>query len=192
MERNDWQSLNGHKGGVFWLTGLSGSGKTTLCQQAEQELFRRGVRSVVIDGDQLRKGLNHDLGFSEQDREENLRRAAEVATMFLNTGFVVLVPMISPSSKVRSLIRQRFQSEDFAEVYVKCSLETCEQRDPKGLYQKARKGEIRDFTGIDAIYEPPMHPELIVNTEYESIDNSARSLVEFVIHTTMSEEQKVR
>jgi adenylylsulfate kinase len=181
MERNDWEIVNGHIGGVIWLTGLSGSGKTTLCQKAEKDLIKRGIRCVVIDGDQLRQGLNHDLGFSEHDRKENMRRAAEVAAMFLNAGFVVLVSMISPSRAVRDIIRHRFQSKDFAEIYVKCSLETCERRDPKGLYQKARKGEIRDFTGIDAIYEPPIRAELTVNTEHESTENCMHLFVEFVI-----------
>jgi adenylylsulfate kinase len=181
MERSDWEYANGHKGGIIWLTGLSGSGKTTLCQKTKVELFQRGVRCVVIDGDQLRQGLNHDLGFSEHDRQENIRRAAEVAALFLNAGFIVLVSMISPSREVRDRIRQRFQSKEFAEIYVECSLETCERRDPKGLYHKARKGEIRDFTGIDAIYEPPIHAELIVNTELESIAKCMHVLVDFII-----------
>ena len=182
MQRNDWEMLNGHKGGVFWFTGLSGSGKTTLSKKAEEELFKQGIRSVVIDGDQLRQGLNIDLGFSEEDRSENMRRASEVAAMFLNHGFVVLVPMISPSSAARDVIRHRFNSSDFAEIYVQCSLETCEQRDPKGLYRKARKGEIREFTGIDAIYEPPEQAELTVNTENSDMDSCVNKLVEFVIH----------
>jgi adenylylsulfate kinase len=160
---------------------LSGSGKTTLSQHAEKELFECGFKCVVIDGDQLRTGLNRDLGFSEDDREENLRRAAEVAAMFLNVGFVVLLPMISPSSEVRDKIRQRFDSQDFAEVYVKCSIDTCEWRDPKGLYKKAREGELRNFTGIDAIYEAPILPELTVDTEHKSIEVCTQELIEFII-----------
>ncbi|WP_042206777.1 adenylyl-sulfate kinase [Paenibacillus durus] len=181
MRRNVIERLNGHRGGVVWFTGLSGSGKTTLSELVEEALFKRGFKCVVIDGDQLRAGLNRDLGFSEADREENLRRAAEVAAMFLNVGFVVLVPMISPAREVRDKIRHRFDSKDFAEVYVKCSIEMCERRDPKGLYQKARKGEIRYFTGIDAIYEAPIRPELTVDTEHTSIEYCTQQLVEFII-----------
>lgn len=144
-------------------------------------MFERGFKCVVIDGDQLRAGLNRDLGFSEKDREENLRRAAEVAVMFLNVGFVVLLPMISPSREVRDKTRLRFDSKDFAEVYVKCSIDTCERRDPKGLYQKARKGELRNFTGIDANYEAPKQAELTVDTEQKSIEICTQELVEFII-----------
>lgn len=181
MRKKDWEILNGHKAGVFWFTGLSGSGKSTLSQQAEKELFKRGIRCAVIDGDQLRKGLNVDLGFSEEDRKENMRRAAEVASMFLDHGFVVLVPMISPSAAARDAIRHRFQSTLFAEIYVQCSLETCEQRDPKGLYQKVRRGEIREFTGIDAIYEPPIQAELTLNTEVSDMESCVDLLVDFII-----------
>ncbi|RCW50912.1 adenylyl-sulfate kinase [Paenibacillus prosopidis] len=181
MKRSDWESLNGHKGGVIWFTGLSGSGKTTLSQVAERELFQRGIRSIVIDGDQLRQGLNRDLGYTDHDRKENMRRAAEIAAMFLNAGFVVLVTMISPSVAVRGMIRQRFHSEEYSEIYVKCSLETCERRDPKGLYKKARAGEILDFTGIDSIYEPPLQAELTIDTEHNSMEKCALKLVEFVI-----------
>lgn len=180
-QRNIIERLNGHRGGIVWFTGLSGSGKTTLSQNVEKELFGRGFKCIVIDGDQLRVGLNRDLGFSEDDREENMRRAAEVATMFLNVGFVVMLPMISPSREVREKIRLRFDSKDFAEVYVKCSIDTCERRDPKGLYQRARKSELRNFTGIDAIYEAPLQPELTVDTEHRSIEVCTQELVEFII-----------
>lgn len=192
MNRNDWEAANGHKGGVFWFTGLSGAGKTTLSRMAEKELLNRGIRCIVIDGDQLRQGLNQDLGFSENDRKENLRRAAEVAMMFLNAGFVVLVSMISPSRTVRDKIRHRFQADEFAEVYVQCALEICERRDPKGLYQKARTGEIQGFTGIDAIYEPPIRAELTINTEQESVENGMHALVEFIIKNYAGSAQKER
>lgn len=160
---------------------MSGSGKTTLSQTVQNILFERRYQCVVLDGDQLRAGLNHDLGFSENDRAENLRRAAEVAEMFLNVGFIVLLPMISPSREVRTKIRHRFDSNDFAEVYVRCSIETCERRDPKGLYQKARIGELHNFTGIDAIYETPLQPELIIDTENTSIETCSQELAKFII-----------
>lgn len=182
MTRSDWESLNGHKGAVLWFTGLSGAGKTTLARNVEEELIKQGIRSVVIDGDQLRQGLNADLGFSEEDRKENMRRAAEVSTMFLNQGFVVLVSMISPSSEAREEIRRRFSPGDYAEIYVKCSIEACEKRDPKGLYQKVRKGEIRGFTGIDAIYEPPVFAELTVNTEDNDLECCVSKLMDYIIH----------
>lgn len=182
MIRSDWETLNGHKGAVLWFTGLSGAGKTTLSRNVEEGLVKQGIRSVVIDGDQLRQGLNADLGFSEADRKENMRRAAEVSTMFLNQGFVVLVSMISPSSEAREEIRRRFSPGDYAEIYVKCSIEACEKRDPKGLYQKVRKGEIRRFTGIDAIYEPPVFAELTVNTEDNDLECCVSKLMDYIIH----------
>ncbi|PWW04798.1 adenylylsulfate kinase [Paenibacillus cellulosilyticus] len=167
-------------GGVVWFTGLSGSGKTTVSQLVEQQLIDRGCRCVVIDGDKLRAGLNRDLGFTEEDRAENLRRAAEVAAMFLEVGFIVLVPMITPTEAMREQVRKRFDSETYSEVYVRCSFDTCEQRDPKGLYRKARQGQIRDFTGIDARYEPPIQPELAIDTELQSIEQCAQQLIDFI------------
>lgn len=180
IHRHEIERLNGHSGGIVWLTGLSGSGKTTLSKFVETKLLERGMRCVVLDGDLLRAGLNRDLGYSEDDRMENARRAAEVASMFLNTGFIVLVAMISPSRPARDIVRVRFNSADFAEVYVKCSIETCEKRDPKGLYAKARKRVIHQFTGIDAPYEPPIHPDLIIDTENQSVEACADELVRFI------------
>lgn len=180
MERDFWQKRNGHYGIVIWLTGLSGSGKTTLACEVERQLVSHGLRIVTIDGDQLRQGLNRDLGFTEESRKENLRRAMEVALMFLDKGFVVLVPMISPFESSRREIKNRFERADYAEIYVKCSLEACEQRDPKGLYRKARNGEIPDFTGIDSPYEPPMKPDLLIDTEQLSIEAGTNALVSFI------------
>jgi adenylylsulfate kinase len=180
MQRTSWEKWNGHNGSIFWLTGLSGSGKTTLACGAESELLRHEIRCVIIDGDRLRQGLNRDLGFTEEARMENMRRAMEVADMFLEKGFVVLVPMISPYESFRKQIKQRFKLNDFAEVYVKCSLEACEQRDPKGLYRKARSGEIKDFTGIDSPYETPMQPDMIIDTERHNEDDSIKALVAYI------------
>ncbi|MCY9590645.1 adenylyl-sulfate kinase [Paenibacillus chitinolyticus] len=181
IEKSEWNRVNGHKGKVLWFSGLSGSGKSTLAAETERELFRRGIRCVVLDGDQLRSGINRDLGFTDQDRNENLRRAAEIAALFLSVGFVVLVPMISPSAETRNTIRQRFGPEDYTEVYVKCSLETCEQRDPKGLYRKARSGLIKQFTGIDSLYEPPLEAELTVDTEHEPTEHCVQLLVDSIL-----------
>ncbi|WP_068775059.1 adenylyl-sulfate kinase [Paenibacillus sp. FJAT-26967] len=186
IETSEWNRMNGHKGKVLWFTGLSGSGKSTVAAETERELFRRGIRCVVLDGDQLRSGINRDLGFTDEDRNENLRRAAEIAALFLSVGFVVLVPMISPLADTRNTIRQRFKPEEYMEVYVKCSLETCEQRDPKGLYRKARSGLIKQFTGIDSLYEPPLEAELTVDTENEPTENCVRLLVDSILQDCQS------
>lgn len=182
IERNEWEKKNGHRGKVLWFTGLSGAGKSTLASAAEQELFRKGIRCIVLDGDQLRSGINRGLGFTDEDRQENLRRASEIAALFLNVGFVVLVAMISPSAETRSRIRQRFAPGDYAEVYIRCPVEVCEQRDPKGLYQKARAGLIPQFTGIDSLYEPPTEAELTIDTERTSEEESVRRLVEHILN----------
>lgn len=182
IDESEWNRMNGHKGKVLWFTGLSGSGKSTLAAETEKQLFQRGIRCVVLDGDQLRAGINRDLGFTDEDRSENLRRAAEIAALFLNVGFVVLVPMISPSAETRSTVRQRFEPGEYMEVYIKCSLATCEQRDPKGLYRKARSGLIKQFTGIDSLYEPPLEAELTVDTEREPAERCVQVLVDRILH----------
>ncbi|MGO4545094.1 adenylyl-sulfate kinase [Paenibacillus sp. 2TAB23] len=179
--KNEWERVNGHKGKVLWFTGLPGSGKSTLAAETERELFQRGIRCVVLDGDQLRSGINSDLGFTDEARRENLRRAAEIASLFLHIGFVVLVSMISPSAEDRSKIRQQFLSEEYMEVYVKCSLKMCEQRDPKGLYRKARSGLIKQFTGIDSLYEPPLEAELTLDTEYKPLEYCVQVLMDSIL-----------
>lgn len=190
MNRSAMEYINGHRGIIVWFTGLSGAGKTTLSEQVQQQLHEQGVRSVILDGDRLRAGLNRDLGFSEKDREESMRRAAEVAAMFLEAGFVVLVPIISPSSTVRDQVRQRFKQEDYAEAYIRCSLTECEQRDPKGLYQLARSGQIKQFTGIDAPYEPPLTPEVIIDTEHQTIKQCTTQLVNYICGACMTAAKK--
>jgi adenylylsulfate kinase len=172
--------MNEHAPGVIWFTGLPGSGKTTLAVAAEAELNRRGFRCVVLDGDRLRLGLCSDLGYSEADRIENLRRASEVAVMFAEAGFIVLAPMISPSETGRAKVRSRFRQERFAELYVKCSLAECERRDPKGMYKKARSGEIASFTGISAPYEAPGRPDLTVDTELEPLGQCVDAIIGFI------------
>ena len=152
---------NGHKGGVLWFTGLSGAGKSTLALALERELFAKGYQVYVLDGDNIRGGLNANLGFSPEDRAENIRRVGEVAALFADAGFLVISSFISPYRSDRERARAARQGA-FHEIYVKASLEACESRDPKGLYQRARKGEIPEFTGISSPYEPPEQPELVV------------------------------
>ena len=154
---------------VLWFTGLSAAGKTTLIQTVHQELQRLGYRSCVLDGDDLRSGLNQDLGFSSVDRSENVRRVAEVARLFVKVEFLVLVGLISPLREQREKARRLFEPGQFLEVYVDAPIEICASRDPKGLYQRARQGEINDFTGIQSPYEPPRNPELHLKTHEHSV-----------------------
>ena len=156
--------LLGYKNKVLWFTGLSGSGKSTLANEVEKALHERGKLCYVLDGDNVRHGFNSDLGFSPEDREENIRRIGEVTKLFYDAGLFVLVCFISPYKKDRNKVRKMI-GEDFIEIFVKCALEECEKRDIKGMYKKARKGEIKEFTGISAPYEKPDMPELVLNTE---------------------------
>jgi adenylylsulfate kinase len=164
------QRLSGHRSLVVWFTGLSGSGKSTLSHAVEEELYRVGCRTFVLDGDNVRHGLCGDLGFSEGDRMENMRRIGEMAKLFAEAGVITLTAFISPFRADRLRVRQLFEPEDFVEVYCRCSLEVCEERDVKGMYRRARAREIRDFTGISSPYEEPVTPELIVDTGYLSLD----------------------
>ena len=164
----------------LWFTGLSGAGKSTIANQVEQRLHALGRHTYVLDGDNVRHGLNRDLGFTDEDRVENIRRVAEVARLMVDAGLIVLVSFISPFRDERRMARDLFSAGDFAEVYVDTPIELCEQRDPKGLYAKARAGELRNFTGVDSPYEPPLEPELHLYTEKESVDALARRVVEFL------------
>jgi len=173
-----WKA-NAHKGGVLWLTGLSGSGKTTLAFALEQRLFARGRHAYVLDGDNVRHGLSRDLGFSPEDRRENIRRIGEVAALFAEAGIIVITAFISPYRADRRQARDA-AGEAFHEVYLSTDLETCERRDPKGLYAKAHRGEILDFTGVSAPYETPEHPELDIDTGVLSIDESLQRMEAYV------------
>jgi bifunctional enzyme CysN/CysC len=166
---------NGHKGGVVWFTGLSGSGKTTLALELERRLFERGWRAYVLDGDNVRHGLSSDLGFSPDDREENIRRIGEVAALFAEAGLIVISAFISPYRRDRRLARDAAGAA-FHEVHVAAPIDVCEQRDPKGLYAKARRGEIPEFTGISAPYEAPERAELVVDTAQLSVAESLQVL----------------
>tara|TARA_B100001250_G_scaffold413829_1_gene449367 strand:- start:1685 stop:2620 length:936 start_codon:yes stop_codon:yes gene_type:complete len=174
---------SGHKGSVIWLTGLSGSGKTTLAKNIERQLFDKGYNVYMLDGDNVRDGLNSNLSFSDKDREENIRRIGEVAALFAQAGFVVITAFISPFAKDRAKALNTYK-EDSHEVYLSCDLQTCEDRDPKGLYKKAREGKIPDFTGIDSPYEVPNSPDLIIDTQNNTVDECEKSLLEFILNKT--------
>ena len=171
---------NGHTGGVLWLTGLSGSGKSTLALEAERELFDRGYQVYVLDGDNVRHGLNANLGFSPEDRAENIRRVGEVAALFSAAGFIVVTAFISPYRSDRARARAAVPDDSFHEIYLEAGLEVCESRDPKGLYRRARAGEIQDFTGISAPYEAPEAPDLVIDTGRETVEQSVAKLLAYV------------
>lgn len=173
----DRRRIFGHGACAVWLTGLSGSGKSTIAQEVEKRLTEKGIHSFVLDGDNVRDGLNADLGFSEKDRRENIRRISEVSLLFTQAGMVVLTAFISPFEKDRQKARSLFEKGKFFEVFVRCPLELCEARDPKKLYARAREGAIREFTGIDSPYEEPENPELILDTEKFTPDDCAARIV---------------
>lgn len=177
VTRADRRKIFGHGSGTVWLTGLSGSGKSTVAREVERRLVRQGVLSFVLDGDNVRDGLNKDLGFSEEDRRENIRRISEVARLLAEAGMVILTAFISPFRADREKARGLFKKGEFFEVFVRCPLELCEERDPKRLYAQAREGRIREFTGIDSPYEEPRAPELILDTEELSPDDCADRII---------------
>lgn len=164
VDREQRQRLNGHKSVILWFTGLSGAGKSTLAHAVEQRLHALSCKTFVLDGDNVRHGLSGDLGFSDEDRQENIRRVAEVSKLMLNAGLITLTALISPFRAERALARNLVAQDDFIEIYCRCSLEVCEQRDVKGLYLKARQGLISQFTGISSPYEAPENPELIIDS----------------------------
>ena len=172
--------MNQHRGVCLWFTGLSGSGKSTLAVEVQNQLFERGHHTYVLDGDNIRHGLNKDLGFSPEDRTENIRRIGEVAKLFVDAATVVMTAFISPYREDRDQVRRIMAEGDFVEVYVQCDLAVCEERDTKGLYKKARAGEIREFTGISAPYEAPENAELVVDTSNETVEESAGKVIEFL------------
>ncbi|MEK3804172.1 adenylyl-sulfate kinase [Bacillus sp. FSL K6-1234] len=177
ISKSDRQSLNGHKSCVLWFTGLSGSGKSVLANAVDEKLYRKGIQSYVLDGDNIRHGLNKDLGFQTCDRIENIRRIGEVAKLFVDSGQMILTAFISPFREDRDMVRTLFPKGEFFEIYVKCPLHVCEQRDPKGLYKKARNGEIKHFTGIDSPYEAPLSPDFIIESDQTSISDGADLII---------------
>ena len=180
VTRGDREKINGHKACTVWLTGLSGSGKSTIAVDLEKRLWERGIRAYILDGDNVRHGLNKNLGFSPEDRTENIRRIGEVAKLFTEAGVVALTAFISPYRADRDQVRKIMADGDFVEVHVDCPVEVCEQRDVKGLYKKARAGEIKEFTGISAPYEAPEKPELTINTAGQSVEDSAKQILAYL------------
>jgi adenylylsulfate kinase len=180
VSAEDRHRLNGHRSCVIWLTGLSASGKSTLANELDKVLYERKIRSYVLDGDNIRHGLNADLGFSPEDRKENIRRIGEVAKLFVDAGLFTITAFISPYREDRDAVRALLPEGHFIEVYVKCSVEECERRDPKGLYKKARRQEIREFTGISAPYEEPLHAELVIDTEKHSLAECVGQLIRYL------------
>lgn len=181
ISKNDRRELNGHGSVIVWFTGLSGSGKSTLANAVEQELFRQGIRTYVLDGDNIRHGLNNNVDFSAEGRTENIRRIGEVAKLFIDAGVVVLTAFISPFKSDRDRVRSLVGGEEFIEVFVDCPLEICEKRDVKGLYKKARAGEIADFTGISSPFEVPENPELTIATGAIPLQQSVEQVTNFIL-----------
>ncbi|MCM8570500.1 adenylyl-sulfate kinase [Gramella jeungdoensis] len=180
IKREDRKKQKGHTSFVVWFTGLSGSGKSTLANMVEKRLFDLGVHTFALDGDNVRSGLNKNLGFTREDRKENLRRIAEVAKLFVNSGNIVIASFISPLKADRDFIKEIIGEDDFIEIFVNTPLEICETRDVKGLYKKARAGEIKNFTGIDAPYEQPDSPDIEVRTDKEDAEDAVDRIVTFL------------
>ncbi|MCL4501344.1 MAG: adenylyl-sulfate kinase [Deltaproteobacteria bacterium] len=172
--------LNQHASGILWFTGLSAAGKSTIAHGVEKRLFNRGIRSYVLDGDNVRHGINADLGFSPEDRTENIRRIVEISKLFIDAGLIVLASFISPSRKDRDFVKSCFSGDNFYEIYIKCSIRECKRRDPKGMYAKARKGIINNYTGITALYEEPEYPDLILDTEKLDIAGAIQAVLNFM------------
>jgi adenylyl-sulfate kinase len=180
VTREERERRNNHRGAVIWLTGLSGAGKSTIATELERELFTMGLHTYVLDGDNVRHGLSANLGFSPEDRTENIRRVGEVAKLFADAGVLVITAFISPYRDDRRLVREILEAGEFIEVWVNAPLQVCEARDTKGLYKKARAGQIHDFTGVSAPYEPPEKAEIVVHTDKQTVKESAAQIVDFL------------
>jgi adenylylsulfate kinase len=180
VSKLDRNRINKHKSGVIWFTGLPSSGKSTVAHHLEKELFERGIRSYVLDGDNVRHGINANLGFSREDRRENLRRIAELSKLFVDAGLVVLAAFVSPYKEDRQYVKDIVGIDNFFEIYIKCSVDTCEKRDPKGHYKKAKEGIIKNYTGVSAPYEEPLDPDVVLDTEVLDVESSIRKILEFL------------
>ena len=181
MTRQDKESLLGQRGIMIWFTGLSGSGKSTVAMGVERELHAQGILCRILDGDNVRAGINNNLGFSAEDRIENIRRIAEIGKLFVQTGVVTPACFVSPTNDIRQMAREIVGKEDFLEVYISTPIEECERRDVKGLYARARKGEVKNFTGISAPFEAPVSPDIAIDTSKIPLEESVRTLTELII-----------
>lgn len=181
ITQTDRERMKGHRGFTVWFTGLSASGKSTLAVATEEVLYERGLHTYILDGDNVRHGLNKNLGFSPEDREENIRRIGEAANLFRDCGIINMTAFISPYRRDREVARELSKDESFIEVFVDCPVEVCEQRDPKGAYKKAREGIIKEFTGISAPYEPPQNPEIHLNTDKMSVRECVDVILDYLI-----------
>lgn len=181
MTRQDKESLLGQRGIMIWFTGLSGSGKSTVAMGVERELHAQGILCRILDGDNVRTGINNNLGFSAEDRIENIRRIAEIGKLFVQTGVVTLACFVSPTNDIRQMAREIVGEEDFLEVYISTPIEECERRDVKGLYARARKGEVKNFTGISAPFEAPVSADIDIDTSKIPLEESVRTLTEIII-----------
>ncbi len=180
VTRKRRQKQNKHRSMILWFTGLSGSGKSTLAHAVEEELHQAGCRTFVFDGDNVRHGLNSNLGFSKEDRKENIRRISEMCKLFIEAGVIAMTAFISPFKEDRDRVRKLVNEGDFIEIFLNCSLETCESRDTKGMYARARRGEIKEFTGISSPYERPENPELIVDTDRLTLEESVNVVMDYI------------
>lgn len=178
---NDRRKSNKHNSFLIWFTGLSGSGKSTIANQLEIELFKKGIKTYSLDGDNIRKGINKDLSFTPKDRTENIRRIAEIANLMIDAGLVVLASFVSPYKKDRENIKNVVKDVNFVEVFVNTSLEECEKRDVKGLYKKARAGEIKNMTGLTSPYEAPENPDIEIKTEEETVESAVNKIYQYII-----------
>ena len=181
LSRQEREKMLGQRGVMVWFTGLSGSGKSTVALGVERELHRRGILCRILDGDHIRAGINSNLGFSPEDRRENIRRIAEVGKLFVDTGVVTLACFVSPTEEIRQMAREIVGADDFKEVFVSTPIEECERRDVKGLYARARRGEVKEFTGVSAPFEAPQHPALSIDTSVLPLEESIARVVEMVV-----------
>ena len=179
VTKQDREKILNQKGTVIWFTGLSGSGKTTIAKELEKQLNQQNKLTYLLDGDNIRHGINQDLNFSEEDRKENLRRIKEIVNLFQDAGIITIATFISPYEKERQQTRKKLNN-NYIEIYTKCSIETCEKRDVKGLYKKARQGQIKNFTGIDSPYEPPTNPEITIDTEKQTLEQSVQTIIDYL------------
>ena len=180
VNRQGRNSLNNHKSGLIWFTGLPSSGKSTIAHHVEKELFSHGIHTYVLDGDNVRHGLNSNLGFSREDRRENLRRIVELSKLMTDAGLIVLAAFISPYREDREYVKGRFEGDNFLEIYLRCSVDECERRDPKGNYKRARAGIIKDYTGVSSPFEEPENPDIVIDTEDLNLETSVQRVLDLL------------